>query len=48
MNLKQIQESWLIEVQCRAREFDEGLVHPIPADEVKRKGQNLTKESSRG
>lgn len=37
----EIAEDWLIEAQRRARELDEGLVQPIPAEEVRRKAQAL-------
>ncbi len=46
-------EAWLVEAHRRARELDEGLVQPVPAEEVRKKarallaGQNLTKEFSR-
>jgi len=36
-----IAENWLEEAQCRARELDEGIVQPVPADEVRRKAQAL-------
>ncbi|MCY4612406.1 MAG: addiction module protein [Nitrospira sp.] len=41
MNLKQIEEDWLIEARRRARELDEGIVQPIPADEVRKKARAL-------
>ncbi len=37
----EIAEDWLVEAQHRARELDEGIVQPIPADEVRRKAQAL-------
>lgn len=37
----EIAENWLAEVQHRARELDEGIVQPIPADEVRRKARAL-------
>jgi len=37
----EIAEDWLIEAQRRARELDEGIVQPIPAEEVRRKAQAL-------
>jgi len=36
-----IAENWLDEAQRRARELDEGIVQPVPADEVRRKAQAL-------
>jgi len=45
MNLKQIEEEikedWLIEAGRRARELDEGIVQPIPAEEVRLKARVL-------
>ncbi|MGD8589619.1 MAG: addiction module protein [Chromatiales bacterium] len=38
---KEIEEDWLVEAHRRARELDEGIVQPIPADEVRRKAQTL-------
>ncbi len=32
---------WLLEAQRRAKEIDEGIVRPIPAEEVRRKAQAL-------
>ncbi len=37
----EIAEDWLIEAHRRAREMDEGVVQPIPAEEVRRKAQAL-------
>ena len=37
----EIAEDWLVEAQRRARELDEGIVQPVPADEVRRKAQAL-------
>ena len=37
----EIAEDWLLEAQRRARELDEGIVQPVPADEVRRKAQAL-------
>lgn len=37
----EIAEDWLVEAQLRARELDEGIVEPVPADEVRRKAQAL-------
>jgi len=38
---EEIAENWLVEAQRRARELDEGVVQPVPADEVRRKAQTL-------
>ncbi len=37
----EIAVDWLREAQRRARELDEGIVQPIPAEEVMRKAQAL-------
>ena len=37
----EIAEDWLVEAQRRARELDEGIVEPVPAEEVRRKAQAL-------
>jgi putative addiction module component (TIGR02574 family) len=37
----EIAEDWLVEAQRRARDLDEGIVQPVPADEVRRKAQAL-------
>ena len=37
----EITEDWLVEAQRRARELDEGIVQPVPADEVRRRAQTL-------
>ena len=37
----EIAEDWLVEAQRRARELDEGIAQPVPADEVRRKAQAL-------
>lgn len=37
----EIEEDWLVEAHRRARELDEGVVRPIPAEEVRRKVQTL-------
>ncbi len=39
----EIAEDWLVEVHRRARELDEGSVQPIPAEEVRRKAEALSK-----
>ena len=36
-----LDEDWLLEAQRRARELDDGLVQPVPADEVRKKAQAL-------
>lgn len=38
---KEIEQDWLLEANRRARELDEGIVQPIPAEEVRRKAQAL-------
>ncbi len=38
---EEIAEDWVMEAQRRARELDEGIVQPIPAEEVRRKAQAL-------
>ena len=40
-NQKEIEEDWLVEASRRAKEIDEGLVQPIPAEEVRKKAQAL-------
>ncbi|MBC8554040.1 MAG: addiction module protein [Candidatus Brocadiales bacterium] len=37
----EIAEDWLLEAQHRSRELDEGIVQPIPAEEVRRKARAL-------
>ncbi|MEN8178019.1 MAG: addiction module protein [Pseudomonadota bacterium] len=39
--MEEIEEDWLIEASRRARELDEGIVQPIPAEEVRKKAQAL-------
>ena len=39
--MDEIEEDWLIEAGRRAREIDEGIVQPIPADEVRKKARAL-------
>ncbi len=39
--MDEIEEDWLIEARRRARELDEGIVQPIPADEVRKKARAL-------
>ncbi len=43
--MEEIGEDWLVEAQRRARELDEGIVQPIPADEVRKKAQALPDEN---
>ena len=38
---EEIAEDWLMAAQRRARELDEGIVQPVPAEEVRRKAQAL-------
>ena len=38
---EEIAEDWVKEAQRRARELDEGIVQPVPAEEVRRKAQAL-------
>jgi putative addiction module component (TIGR02574 family) len=37
----EIEQDWLVEVRRRAREIDEGIVQPVPAEEVRRKARAL-------
>ena len=37
----EIAEGWLGEAQRRAHELDQGVVKPVPAEEVRRKAQAL-------
>ena len=34
-----LEDAWLAEIARRSREFDEGLVHPIPWEEVKERAR---------
>ena len=38
---EEIEEDWLIEARRRARELGEGIVRPIPAEEVRKKARAL-------
>ncbi|WP_260295922.1 addiction module protein [Sedimenticola hydrogenitrophicus] len=38
---EELEEDWLIEACRRAKELDEGIVQPIPAEEVRKKAQAL-------
>jgi len=37
----EIEQDWLVEAHRRARELDEGIVQPIPAEEVRKKARAL-------
>jgi len=37
----EIKSDWLKEAHCRAKDLDEGIVQPVPAEEVRRKAQAL-------
>ncbi|WP_456406695.1 addiction module protein [Thiolapillus sp.] len=37
----EIAEDWLVEAKRRAKDLDEGIVQPVPADDVRRKAQAL-------
>ena len=37
----EIEEDWLVEARRRAKELDEGIVQPIPAEEVRKRAQAL-------
>ncbi len=37
----EVEESWLVEAERRARQIDRGEVQPIPAEEVLRKARAL-------
>ena len=39
--IDEIEEDWLLEARRRARELDEGIVQPIPAEEVRKKARAL-------
>lgn len=38
---KNLDEAWMLKAKERAKEIDDGIVQPIPADEVRRKAQAL-------
>ena len=38
---EEIEQDWLIEAHRRAKELDEGIVQPIPAEVVRKKAQSL-------
>ena len=37
----EIEEDWLLTAQHRAKDIDDGIVQPIPAEEVRQKAQAL-------
>ena len=39
--VEEMEQDWLVEAHRRARELDEGIVQPIPAEEVRKKAQAL-------
>ena len=39
--IEEIEEDWLVEARRRARELDDGIVQPIPAEEVRKKARAL-------
>lgn len=41
MTDKEIDETWLLEAEERAREIDRGEVKPIPAEEMRKKVRSL-------
>ncbi|MES0492179.1 MAG: addiction module protein [Leptospirales bacterium] len=40
-SIDEIEEDWLIEAQRRAKDLNDGIVEPIPAEEVRKKAQAL-------
>ena len=34
-----LEDAWLTEIERRSREFDEGLVQPVPWEDVKRRAR---------
>ncbi len=38
---EEVAEDWLLEARRRAQDLDEGIVQPVPAEEVRRKAQTL-------
>jgi len=38
---EEVEQYWLVEARRRAKELDEGIVQPIPAEEVRKKAQSL-------
>lgn len=43
---EETEEGWLLEAHRRAREIDEGIVQPIPMEEVRKKARALLRKSS--
>jgi putative addiction module component (TIGR02574 family) len=43
----EIAESWLDEAQRRAQDIDDGIVEPVPAEEVRRKALSLLRRNTR-
>lgn len=39
--VEEMEQEWLVEAHRRARELDEGIVQPIPAEEVRKKARVL-------
>ena len=37
----ELSRDWLVEARLRAQELDDGVVQPVPADEVRRKARAL-------
>ena len=40
---EELEQTWLVEADRRARELDRGEVQPVPAEEVRRKARALLK-----
>lgn len=38
---EEIREDWLLEAHRRAKDLDEGIVQPIPAEEVRKRARAL-------
>jgi len=39
--IEEMEDDWLFEARRRARELDEGIVQPIPAEEVRKRARAL-------
>lgn len=39
--VEEIEQDWLVEAHRRARELDEGVVQPVPAEEVRKRARAL-------
>lgn len=39
--VEEMKEDWLVEAHRRAREIDDGIVQPIPAEEVRKRARTL-------